>query len=117
MGKLGPAEMQNGDSGFERPLYKLGETWDITMAALYLASDAGKFVNGTTMVVDGGLMLSSPRLIPKEEVKKLSLVGEKKWRKSENLQLVFHPASCSCVILILIIRIIRLSTESWNIVS
>ncbi|KAG6505200.1 hypothetical protein ZIOFF_037554 [Zingiber officinale] len=82
MGKLGPAEMQNGVSGFERPLYKLGETWDIAMAALYLASDAGKFVNGTTMVVDGGLMLSSPRLIPKEEVKKLTLVVEKKWRKS-----------------------------------
>lgn len=26
----------------EQPLYKFGEKWDIAMAALYLASDAGQ---------------------------------------------------------------------------
>ncbi|WOL03367.1 hypothetical protein Cni_G12087 [Canna indica] len=81
MRKLAPEEMQNKYSEFG-PLYKLGEKWDIAMAALYLASDAGKYVNGTTLIVDGGLWLSRPRHISKEEVKKLSRVVEKKSRKS-----------------------------------
>lgn len=34
------------------------------------------------MVVDGGLWLSRPRYIPKEEVKELSMVVEKKSRTS-----------------------------------
>jgi len=43
---------------------------------------AGKYVNGTTLVVDGGLWLSHPRHIPKEEVKELSKLVEKKVRTS-----------------------------------
>ena len=43
---------------------------------------AGKYVNGTTLVVDGGLWLSHPRRIPKEEVKDLSRVIEQKVRAS-----------------------------------
>ncbi|KAL8209829.1 hypothetical protein R6Q57_006561 [Mikania cordata] len=62
------------------PLFKLGEKWDIAVAALYLASDAGKYVNGTTIAVDGGLWLSRPRHLPKEEVKSLSQVVEKRAR-------------------------------------
>ncbi|CAL9116327.1 unnamed protein product [Musa acuminata var. zebrina] len=81
MRKLAPEEMQNNYSELG-PLYKLGERWDIAMAALYLASDAGKYVNGTTVVVDGGLWLSRPRYIAKEEVRKLSRVVEKKSRNS-----------------------------------
>ncbi|KAJ8455658.1 hypothetical protein OPV22_028767 [Ensete ventricosum] len=81
MRKLAPGEMQSKSREY-RPLYKLGERWDIAMAALYLASDAGKYINGTTMVVDGGLWLSHPRHIGKEEVKKLSKVVEMKSRKS-----------------------------------
>lgn len=42
----------------------------------------GKYVNGTTMVVDGGLWLSRPRYIAKEDVRKLSRVVEKKSRNS-----------------------------------
>jgi peroxisomal 2,4-dienoyl-CoA reductase len=64
------------------PLFKLGEKWDIAMAALYLASDAGKYINGTTMVVDGGLWLSRPRHFPKEAVKQLSRAVEKRSRDS-----------------------------------
>ncbi len=36
------------------PVPRLGETEDITAAALYLASDASSFVTGETIVIDGG---------------------------------------------------------------
>ncbi|KAK8449615.1 hypothetical protein SEVIR_7G246900v4 [Setaria viridis] len=81
MRKLAPEEMSKGRREMT-PLFKLGEKWDIAMAALYLGSDAGKYVNGATIVVDGGLWLSRPRHIPKEEVKALSKVVERKVRTS-----------------------------------
>ncbi|XP_073302217.1 peroxisomal 2,4-dienoyl-CoA reductase [(3E)-enoyl-CoA-producing]-like isoform X2 [Primulina huaijiensis] len=77
MSKLLPKEINNG--GAESvPLYKVGEKWDIAMAAIYLASVAGKYINGTTLVVDGGLWLSQPRHLPKEAVKQLSRAVEKR---------------------------------------
>ncbi|CAL0333663.1 unnamed protein product [Lupinus luteus] len=79
MSKLAPDEITSKDRE-ERPLYKLGEKWDIAMAALYLVSDAGKFVNGDTLIVDGGLWLSQPRHISKEAVKQVSRSIEKKSR-------------------------------------
>ncbi|KAL5975765.1 hypothetical protein ACLOJK_020092 [Asimina triloba] len=79
MSKLAPEEVTNKASK-TMPLYKLGEKWDIAMAALYLASDTGKYVNGTTLVVDGGLWLSRPRYVAKEEIKALSRVVEKRSR-------------------------------------
>ena len=39
------------------PLQRLGEARDVAEAYLYLASDAGKYVNGTVIEVDGGLSL------------------------------------------------------------
>jgi 7-alpha-hydroxysteroid dehydrogenase len=37
------------------PMRRLGETDDIALAALYLASDAGSFVTGKILEVDGGI--------------------------------------------------------------
>lgn len=63
-------------------LYRMGKKWDIAMAALYLASDAGNFVNGMTLVVDGGIWLSKPRHMSKEAVKQVSKVAEKRSREA-----------------------------------
>ncbi|XP_021775534.1 peroxisomal 2,4-dienoyl-CoA reductase-like isoform X1 [Chenopodium quinoa] len=81
MSKLAPEEITSKAKDY-MPLYKLGEKWDIAMAAVYLASDAGKYVNGSTLPVDGGLWLSRPRHLPKDAVKELSRVVEKKSRSA-----------------------------------
>jgi NAD(P)-dependent dehydrogenase (short-subunit alcohol dehydrogenase family) len=39
------------------PLARLGEPEDIANAALFLASDASSWITGTTIVVDGGMLL------------------------------------------------------------
>jgi len=39
------------------PLGKFGEAQDIAQAALFLGSDAARYVTGTTLVVDGGMSL------------------------------------------------------------
>lgn len=43
----------------------------------------GKYINGITLVVDGGLWLSKPRLLQKETVKELSMMVERKSRSSQ----------------------------------
>ena len=37
------------------PTGRMGDAWDVAYAALYLASNEAKYVNGTYLVVDGGL--------------------------------------------------------------
>jgi NAD(P)-dependent dehydrogenase (short-subunit alcohol dehydrogenase family) len=41
------------------PLGRIGEADDIAGAALFLASAAGRYVNGETIVVDGGLTVAA----------------------------------------------------------
>ncbi|KAH0891275.1 hypothetical protein HID58_053704 [Brassica napus] len=89
MSKLVPDEIQNKTREL-MPLYKLGEKWDIAMAALYLSGDTGKYVNGLTMVVDGGLWLSKPRHLAKEAVKELSRVVEKRSRAKPSPKITLH---------------------------
>ena len=38
------------------PLGRRGDAWDVAYAALFLASDEAKYVTGTEILVDGGLM-------------------------------------------------------------
>jgi 2,4-dienoyl-CoA reductase [(3E)-enoyl-CoA-producing], peroxisomal len=44
------------------PLGRMGTIDDVARAALFLCSDAASFVNGVTLVVDGGLWLRSARI-------------------------------------------------------
>jgi NAD(P)-dependent dehydrogenase (short-subunit alcohol dehydrogenase family) len=37
------------------PLRRLGEPIDVALAALYLCSDAARWVSGAVLVIDGGL--------------------------------------------------------------
>jgi NAD(P)-dependent dehydrogenase (short-subunit alcohol dehydrogenase family) len=41
------------------PLGRRGDAWDVAYAALYLASDEAKYVTGTEILVDGGLLARS----------------------------------------------------------
>ncbi len=45
------------------PLGRLGHIDDVARAALFLCSDAASFINGVTLVVDGGLWLASNRIV------------------------------------------------------
>lgn len=54
-------EGERGERFIERtPLGRLGEADDIAGVALFLASDAGKFVTGQGIVADGGVTISDP---------------------------------------------------------
>lgn len=37
------------------PMGHMGDAWDVANAALYLASDAAKYISGTEIIVDGGI--------------------------------------------------------------
>eukprot|EP00877_Chromochloris_zofingiensis_P000045 jgi/Chrzof1/10040/Cz04g25010.t1 len=62
------------------PLGRMGEKQDIAWACVYLASSAGRFVSGETLVVDGGAWLYRPPLVPRELVSEISRQVESKSR-------------------------------------
>ena len=44
------------------PMRRLGTTDDVAASALFLSSEAASFINGVTLVVDGGQWLASYRV-------------------------------------------------------
>jgi NAD(P)-dependent dehydrogenase (short-subunit alcohol dehydrogenase family) len=39
---------------------KMGQSWDVAHAVLFLASNEAKYITGTEIIVDGGLTASTP---------------------------------------------------------
>ncbi|KAF3437408.1 hypothetical protein FNV43_RR20161 [Rhamnella rubrinervis] len=99
-----------GDTpGFSR------EKKDIAMAALYFASDAGKFINGASMVVDGGLWMSCPAPLPKDTVRWLSRAVEK--RNFGVPIATIHKSSITSSWLLALMRMFvnrKMQKELWN---
>lgn len=62
------------------PLERMGETSEIGLAAVFLTSDAAKYITGTTIIVDGGEWLFKPPPIPRDAVAALSKRVEAKSR-------------------------------------
>ncbi len=55
MDHYGDIDKLNAERDRMSPTGKMGEAWDVAYAALYLASDESKYVNGIQLIVDGGL--------------------------------------------------------------
>jgi NAD(P)-dependent dehydrogenase (short-subunit alcohol dehydrogenase family) len=55
--QLSPADVEANMQARDRlsPTGKMGEAWDVAHAAVFLASDEAKYVNGLLLNVDGGL--------------------------------------------------------------
>jgi NAD(P)-dependent dehydrogenase (short-subunit alcohol dehydrogenase family) len=55
LNQYGPA--LSGRLGKSNPMRALGDAWDIAQAAVYLCSDAAKFITGEIVHVDGGMQM------------------------------------------------------------
>ncbi|GER47608.1 NAD(P)-binding Rossmann-fold superfamily protein [Striga asiatica] len=84
LSKLVPKEIISNGYGSRDPsyMYKVGEKWDVAMAAIYLASNTGKYINGSVLAIDGGMWLAKPRNLPKEAVRQFSRAVEKRSRSA-----------------------------------
>jgi NAD(P)-dependent dehydrogenase (short-subunit alcohol dehydrogenase family) len=52
------AEEMVRQSDEQCPKGRMDNAWDVSHAALFLASDAAKYITGTHLVVDGGLTVN-----------------------------------------------------------
>ena len=42
------------------PMGRMGESWDVAHAVLFICSDEAKYITGTEIIVDGGLTAATP---------------------------------------------------------
>jgi peroxisomal 2,4-dienoyl-CoA reductase len=68
------------------PLGRMGDAFDIAMAAIFLCSFAGYFISGDVLVVDGAHWLFKPPIVPWEVVSELSRKMESNTRRSSQQQ-------------------------------
>lgn len=52
-----------------QPLQRIGMAEDIAQAALFLASDASRLINGHNLIVDGGISVGWPAAVVREDLK------------------------------------------------
>lgn len=64
------------------PVRRWGTTMDIALGAVFLTSDAGTFVSGEVLVMDGGSWLWKPQLAGREMIRSFSRATEKKQKKA-----------------------------------
>eukprot|EP00160_Parvularia_atlantis_P021534 Unigene9374_Nuclearia_a/m.28616 Unigene9374_Nuclearia_a/g.28616 ORF Unigene9374_Nuclearia_a/g.28616 Unigene9374_Nuclearia_a/m.28616 type:complete len:119 (+) Unigene9374_Nuclearia_a:606-962(+) len=62
------------------PLKRVASKFDIAMSVVFLASPAGDYINGHTMVVDGGAWLNSVAPSDRDTIREFSRGVEKKSR-------------------------------------
>lgn len=80
--KLAPVGGAKGSPSLEEmwkeriPVGHPGKAWDIAMAVLYVSGPGGAFVNGHTMVVDGGEWMYRTPILPRHMVLKASKAVE-----------------------------------------
>jgi len=71
----GMKRLAPGDTGEKMkkdiPLRRFGETSEIGMAAVFLASSAANYITGHTLVVDGGQWLTKPPMVPRAMVEQM----------------------------------------------
>lgn len=82
-GTAGLAKLAPGLEGLTAqgvPIGRVGETGDVALTAVFLATPAASYVSGDTLVVDGGQWLWKPPFVPRETVQEISRGVERKSR-------------------------------------
>eukprot|EP01025_Chloroclados_australasicus_P054907 TRINITY_DN6563_c2_g1_i2.p1 TRINITY_DN6563_c2_g1~~TRINITY_DN6563_c2_g1_i2.p1 ORF type:complete len:176 (-),score=26.81 TRINITY_DN6563_c2_g1_i2:386-865(-) len=65
------------------PVGRLGEKWDIAMMCVYLASEAGGFISGDVITVDGGNWLYREPMLSREQVEAVSRKIEQQQKQNQ----------------------------------
>lgn len=63
------------------PLRRMGEKIEIALCCIYLASSAGQYVSGDTIIVDGGNALWRPQIGSRDMIRSFSRSTEKKHKQ------------------------------------
>eukprot|EP01024_Parvocaulis_polyphysoides_P013089 TRINITY_DN1503_c3_g3_i1.p1 TRINITY_DN1503_c3_g3~~TRINITY_DN1503_c3_g3_i1.p1 ORF type:complete len:180 (+),score=34.18 TRINITY_DN1503_c3_g3_i1:66-542(+) len=64
------------------PIGRLGEAWEIAMMCVYLASEAGGYISGDVITIDGGNWLYKDPMISRDQVEAVSRKIEKQQKQA-----------------------------------